>query len=99
MDNYHWSRELRLIIYQTVCSWWLFQQLKLATGDEDIRRRIVRSAEEDDVETSTFDSRMEISEATTILTTETDEENEELEELEEEEEAGAGVTTEWSPAR
>ena len=39
---------------------------------------------------------MEISEATTILTTDTEEEHIDLEEEEVEE---AGVTTEWSPAR
>lgn len=74
------------------------RQLKLATGDENIRRRIVRSADqEDDMEVTTFDSRMEISEATTILTTDTEEEHIHLEDEEVEEEAG--VTTEWSPAR
>ena len=75
----------------------LFQQLKLATGDDSIRRRIVRSADDDEAEITTFDSRMEISEATTILTTDTEEEHIDLEEEEVEEEAG--VTTEWSPAR
>ena len=71
--------------------------MKLATGDENIRRRIVRSAEHDEEpEITTFDSRMEISEATTILTTDTEEEHIDLEEEEVEE---AGVTTEWSPAR
>ena len=76
-----------------------FQQLKLATGDENIRRRIVRSADQEDEETeiTTFDSRMEISEATTILTTNAEEEHLNLEEEEAMEEAG--VTTEWSPAR
>ena len=70
----------------------------MATGDENIRRRIVRSADqEDDIEVTTFDSRMEISEATTILTTDTEEEHIDLEDEEVEEEAG--VTTEWSPAR
>ena len=86
-------------IYQTVCLnlCLSFQQLKLATGDENIRRRIVRSADQEDEETeiTTFDSRMEISEATTILTTNAEEEHLNLEEEEEE----AGVTTEWSPAR
>ena len=44
---------------------------------------------------------MEISEATTILTTDTEEEHIDLEEEEEVEEEveEAGVTTEWSPAR
>ena len=49
------------------------------------------------MEVTTFDSRMEISEATTILTTDTEEEHIDLEDEEVEEEAG--VTTEWSPAR
>ena len=40
----------------------MFQQLKLATGDENIKRRLTRSA---DVEATTFDS-LEIADETTL---------------------------------
>ena len=60
------------------------QQLKLATGDENIRRRVVRSAAEEEAEQTTASlSDLEISEATTVLATAEEED----------------VTTEWSPAR
>ena len=47
------------------------QQLKIATGDENIRRRIVRSVDE----TTTFDS-LEIADDTTIATSVDDDDEE-----------------------
>ena len=61
----------------------MLQQLKLATGDENIRRRVVRSAAEEAEQTTASLSDLEISEATTVLAAAEEED----------------VTTEWSPAR
>lgn len=48
----------------------MLQQLKLATGDENIRRRVVRSAAEEAEHTTASLSDLEISEATTVLAAE-----------------------------
>ena len=62
--------------------------MKLATGDENIKRRIVRSAEE----TTTFSS-LEIADNTTPLDTEDDNDDDvDSDDM-------TIITTEWSPTR
>ena len=73
---------VRLNISRVDC----FQQVKLATGDENIKRRIVRSAEE----TTTFSS-LELADNTTPLTTEDDNDDVASDDM--------ILTTEWSPTR
>ena len=77
--------------------WNNFQQLKLATGDENIKRRIARSAraqdEEKFLETTTFDSLEIADDATTdaiYIEDDADDDNDDEDML---------ITTEWSPAR
>ena len=60
--------------------------MKLATGDENIKRRIVRSAEE----TTTFSS-LELADNTTPLNTEDDNDDVDSDDM--------IITTEWSPTR
>ena len=60
--------------------------MKLATGDENIKRRIVRSAEE----TTTFSS-LELADNTTPL--ETDDDNDDVDSDD------MNITTEWAPTR
>jgi len=62
------------------------RQVKLATGDENIKRRIVRSAEE----TTSFPS-LEIADNTTPLATDDDNDDVDSDDM--------IVTTEWSPTR
>lgn len=69
-------------IYFTVS----FQQVKLATGDENIKRRIVRSAGE----TTTFSS-LEMADYTTPLNTDDDNDDVDSDDM--------SITTEWSPTR
>ena len=73
---------VRLNISRVDC----FQQVKLATGDENIKRRIVRSAEE----TTTFSS-LELADNTTPLPTEDDNDDVASDDM--------ILTTEWSPTR
>ena len=63
-----------------------FQQVKLATGDENIKRRIVRSAGD-----TTFSS-LELADNTTPLSEDDDDDNDEVDH-------DNMITTEWSPTR
>ena len=63
-----------------------FQQVKLATGDENIKRRIVRSAGE----TTTFSS-LEIADNTTPLGSDDDNDDVDSDDM--------SITTEWAPTR
>ena len=65
-----------------------FQQLKLATGDENIKRRLVRRNA--DMETTTMFT-LEIADDTTITSDETEDDVDDNDEQ--------IITTEWSPAR
>ena len=71
---------VRLNISRVDC----FQQVKLATGDENIKRRIVRSAEE----TTTFSS-LEIADNTTPLGSDDDNDDVDSDDM--------SITTEWAP--